>query len=295
MDIEGVIIFDAKSGIPLFSKLKGDIDPSLFSGFISAIGHFSNELKLGGLSSFSTENKVIFLAPHDRVVTALVAPKKPEYQEAYALAKELGMEFSKRNDITVINQPERYLDFAVVVDEFMRKIRHPFISRVADFLHKKYGGEVSIKARLMKENGTEDTMDIVINLGVKKESIENGRKKKPLAEMLSENFIFCKVVDGRLSRAETIDFIESAGSYGARILEKEELVFVPYYPSHAIIVAREVGEDALQILRKLPQENGRPIIEGSRFTLRRSESSRCPLELYEWRENGTPNEIIIEK
>ena len=53
MDIEGVVIFEASSGIPLYSRMKGDTDPSLFSSFVAAIGHFSRELRFGGLSSFS--------------------------------------------------------------------------------------------------------------------------------------------------------------------------------------------------------------------------------------------------
>ncbi len=294
MEIEGVIIFDAKSGIPLFSKLKSDIDPSLFSGFIAAIGHFSNELKLGGLSSFSTEEKVIFLAPHDNVVTALVAPKKPEYQQAYALAKELGMEFSNKIKIKAGAPPEANIEFTAIVDEFMRKIRHPFISRAADFLHKKYGGEVSIKARMMRESGTEDIMDILINLGVKNDSGSKSGKKRPLAEMLSENFIFCKVVDGRISRAEVIDFVESLGGYGARIFEKEELKFVPYYPSRAIIVAREFSPEAIEFLKKLPRQNNKPMVEATMFSLRRESFLRCPLDLYEWRENGEPDEVVLD-
>jgi hypothetical protein len=63
VDIEGIVIFDAVSGVPLFSRMKGTTDPSLFSSFIAAIGHFSKQLKFGGLSSFSTEEKVIYLAP----------------------------------------------------------------------------------------------------------------------------------------------------------------------------------------------------------------------------------------
>ena len=60
MDIEGVVIFEAESGVPLYSKMKGKTDPTLFSSFVSAIGHFSKQLKFGGLSSFTTEEKVIF-------------------------------------------------------------------------------------------------------------------------------------------------------------------------------------------------------------------------------------------
>jgi len=89
MDIEGVVIFEATSGVPLYSKMKGKTDPSLFSSFVSAIGHFSKEMRFGRLSSFTNDEKVIYLAPRDKTITALISPKKKEYQEAYSLASEL--------------------------------------------------------------------------------------------------------------------------------------------------------------------------------------------------------------
>ncbi|MFW9910167.1 MAG: hypothetical protein ACFFEF_16545, partial [Candidatus Thorarchaeota archaeon] len=93
MDIEGVIIFDSKSGIPLFSRLRKGLDPSLFSSFVTAITHFSRELKLGGLSSFTTEEKRIILADRENTITALITPTQKEFQEAHSLALELGRQF----------------------------------------------------------------------------------------------------------------------------------------------------------------------------------------------------------
>lgn len=295
MDIEGVIIFDSQSGVPLFSRLKEGIDPSLFSSFIAAIGHFSKELHFGGLSSFTTEEKVIYLAARDKIITALVAPKRPEYQTAYSLARELGRQFEEQHIVSTTQQTDAYTEFNIIVENFMKQIKHPFLSRVAGFVHERYGGTVSVKSRLMKENGSQGVMDIVINLGIKTESEDVGRKKRPLAEVLSENFIFVKVSSGQIGRAELMDFIDSIDSYGARILEKDELVFVPYYPQRAVVIAREYTPEAIEFLGRLPQDKGQIILDGSHVFLSRKKTkkTRCPFDVFAWRENGTPDEIAV--
>ncbi|MHA2132627.1 MAG: hypothetical protein ACXAEN_00335 [Candidatus Thorarchaeota archaeon] len=292
MDIEGVIIFDSQSGVPLFSKLREGIDPSLFSSFIAAIGHFSNELSLGGLSSFSTEEKVIFLAARETVITALVAPKRPEYQQAYSLARELGRQFENQNINGDSFDVYEHDEFSLVVDDFMRKIKNPFLSRVSEFLHNQYGGSVSVRSRMMKVNGSQGIIDVVVNLGIKHTEEDNGRKKRDTAELVSENFIFCKVSDGRISRTEMIDFIDSVDGYGVRIMKGDDLAFVPYYPSRAVVVAREFATEALEFLGRLPSDSEGPFLDGSHVFLGEKKHAprmtKCPLDVFTWKDNETP-------
>jgi hypothetical protein len=153
MDIEGVVIFDAKSGIPLFSKMDKEINTSLISSFITAAGHFSSELSLGGLSSFSTEEKVIFLAARGKTITALISPKTQEFQETYELACELGDEFENRYEINDGPSAKEYLGFTPIVNEILKKVENPLLRRVADFVYEAYGGEISINPRLMRRGG----------------------------------------------------------------------------------------------------------------------------------------------
>ena len=300
MNIEGVIIFDAKSGIPLFSKLRENIDPSLFSSFITAIGHFSQELKFGGLSSFSTEEKVIHLAARETTITALISPKSPEYQQAYSLANELGRQFEdlhRQSDGEY--EPDEFSDFHEMAAEFLQKIRNPFYSRVAGFVHEKYGGSVSIKPRLMKRTGAEGIVDMVVNLPQKEGQPDNGGKKdrKGLSSAFSKNFIFVKVADGRLGRGEFLDFIDSIDGYGVRIISKGKINFMPYYPSRVVIVAREFDSNVFEYLKKLPKSNNQTYIDGAHVFAEIKmkdvpKNTKCIIELYEWRE-GTEPELVF--
>ena len=291
LDIEGVVIFEARSGIPLYSKLKENIDPSLFSSFVAAVGQFSKELKLGGLSSFSTEEKVIFLAATEQTITALITPKRSEYQVAYQLAANLGNQFEDRFELNLEEPPQRYNQFTSVVDDFMRKMKHPFLNRVAIFVHEQYGGEISIKPKLMKQNGSTGEIDILVKLNQKKEDIDI--RSISASTILSDELTFVKAVDNEITRGEILDFIDSTEGYGTMKVGKDELEFQPYFPSKAIIIGREYSENVFEFLGKLPNEKGKPYIDGAHVYMGMKmrdmpKDCRCFLELWKWHDDRTP-------
>ncbi len=292
LDIEGVVIFETKSGIPLYSKLKEDIDPSLFSSFVAAIGHFSNELKLGGLSSFSTEEKVIFLAASDRTITALITPKRSEYQVAYQLAANLGNQFEERYETDSLNEPMTYDRFTTVVDDFMKKMKHPFLNRVAIFVHEQYGGEISIKPKLMKQNGSTGEIDILMKCSQKKDI-----GKISASTILSGELTFVKAVDNEVTRGEILDFIDSTEGYGTMKVSRDELEFEPYFPSRAIIVGRKYSENVFEFLDKLPTEKGRPYVDGTHVYMgaklkEMPKDCRCYLEVWKWHDDKAPELVV---
>ncbi len=296
MNIEGVVIFEAKSGIPLFTKMKGKTDPMLFTSFITAARHFSSELSLGGLSSFATDEKVVFLAQGKKVVTALITSKSQEFQETLEFASELGQVFESRYEIPERPQPHAYLDFKPVVDEMLRKVRDPFLRRVARFAHQEYGGEVSTKAKLTKRNGSVGTVDIVVS-HVKKSECDSDRFDELAVLNLSQNYTFVKAIDDIASRGAVIDFIDSVDSYGVRVIKKDEMRFLPYFPCRAVIVARDYAEDVLEYIERLPKDDQGPYIDGSHVLagLRRTGSLRdlrCHVELWKWRDNGYPVRVV---
>ena len=290
MDIEGIVIFDAVSGVPLFSRMKGKTDPSLFSSFIAAIGHFSKQLKFGGLSSFSTEEKVIYLAPRDNIITALIAPKKKEYQEAYTLANELGRQFedeqaSKESD------PERDdFGFAEIADQYLRRIQNPFISRVSEFIQNQYGGEVSIKPRLMRRDGSQGFVDLLMDSRTKRDFNEMG------AGMFGENYGFVKVADSRIGRVQIIDFIDSLDNFGVLSMQKDEMLLQPYFPSKAVIVAREYDPAGFDYLRKLPSDKKGKYVDGAYVFAGLKmkgipKETRCFVDLWQWQDDQAPKAI----
>jgi len=297
LDIEGVVIFEAKSGIPLFSKMRGNTDPLLFTSFITAARHFSSELSLGGLSSFSTDEKVIFLAQGDRVVTVLITPKSQEFQETLEFASELGEMFESRYEVPERPQPHMYADFKPVVDEMLKRVKNPFLNRVARFVHQEYGGEVSIKVRLTKRSGATGVVDMVVN-HVQKNGEADASSFDELAVLnLSQNYTFVKAIDDIATRGAVIDFIDTIDSFGVRVLKKDEMKFLPYFPKRAVVVARDYAEDVMEYIDKLPRDKDGPYIDGSHVVsgirLRGPmKDLRCHVELWRWKENGYPQRVV---
>ncbi len=297
MNVEGIVIFDLKSGIPLYSRLDNSMDSSLFSSFVAAIGHFSRDLKLGTLASFTTEEKIIFLATRANTITALITPTRKEFQEANAFANELGKQFEEEYYIPGCLQPEEYSSFNAVADEFLRKLRNPFISNVARFIHEKYGGSIAIKPRLMKDNGSEGTVDMLVNLGIRYDDDYDPRGNgKGTQDIYADAYIFCKVNEGRMTRGEIMEFIDSLDGFGVRSMKKDNLEFIPYFPTRAVIVARDYTDPVFDYLAKLPREENTVYVDGSHiFAGRRikhaSKDTRCLVDLYRWHENEEPEKI----
>ena len=291
MDIEGVVIFESESGVPLYSKMMGNTDPSLFSSFVSAIGHFSKELKFGGLSSFTTDEKVIYLASRDKTITALISPKKKEYQEAYSLASELGRIFENRRYSTSMPLTDDYDDFEEVADEFLKRIKNPFVSNVSSFVHGEYGGEVSIEARLFKRDGGQGIIDVLVDTSSKENGSVNG------GSLFGEHYIFVKVTEGILGRVQLIDFIDSLDRFGVRFMNKDEFVFRPYFPSRAVIVARNFDQGALQFLEKYTHK-GKTYVDGAHIYAGLKlkdipKNTRCFVDLWQWRDDAPPKQIQL--
>lgn len=290
MDIEGVVIFEASSGIPLYSRMKGDTDPSLFSSFVAAIGHFSRELRFGGLSSFTTEEKVIYLAPRDKTITALIAPKKKEYQEAYALADELGRRFEDKMSDSRVSQPSVLDGFAEIADEFLKKIKNPFVSRVSGFISEQYGGTITVEARLYKQDGTQGRIDILVDTS------SSAEKRFDPGDTLGKNYIFVKVLSGVINRLHMIDFIDSLDGFGTGVMDKDGLSFRPYFPSRAVIVGKDIDEGAIEFLQRLPKDKKQIYIDGTHVFagLRLKDipkDSRCYIDVWRWKEDEEPEQV----
>jgi hypothetical protein len=288
MDIEGIVIFDAAAGVPLFSRMKTRTDPSLFSSFISAIAHFSRELKFGGLSSFTTEEKVIYLAPRDKIITALIAPKKKEYQMAYSLANELGRQFEDSGIATNPQERAAYAEFAEVADQFLRKIQNPFITRVSEFIQDYYPGKVSIRPSLMKRDGSQGTVDMLIDVGKKDSNGGDGQ--------FGENYSFVRAIDTEVGRIQVIDFIDSLDNFGVLAVKKDEMILQPYFPARAIIVGREYEPSAIDFLKKLPQSKKGKYVDGAYIYAGLKmkgipKETRCLVDVWRWHDDINPERV----
>ena len=267
--------------------MKTKIEPSLFSSFISAIGHFTKELEFGGLSSFTTEEKVIYLAPREKIITALIAPKKKEYQIAYSLANELGRQFEEIGGGSTITQSDIYDEFTEVADQYLRKIQNPFLTRVSDFIQSEYKGKVSVRPILMKRDGSQGTVDLLIDASKK------SAKEGDLSIKLGENYSFVKVVDSRVSRLHVIDFIDTLDNFGVLAMKKDEMELKPFFPARAIIVAREYDPAAIEFLKKLPKSKIGRYVDGAYVYAGLKlkgipKETRCVVDVWMWHDDMKP-------
>ena len=272
--------------------MKTKTDPSLFSSFIAAIGHFSKQLKFGGLSSFTTEEKVIYLAPRERIITALIAPKKKEYQMAYSLANELGRQFEESGVKSFNIKDESYHEFSEIADQYLRKIQNPFITRVSEFIRNKYSGKVTVRPHLMKRDGSQGTVDLLIDAGKKK--ADGGS----LTGQFGENYSFVKIMDSKIGRVHVIDFIDSLDNFGVLTMKKDEMILQPYFPARAIIVSPEYDPGAIEFLKKLPKGKRGRYVDGAYVYAGLKlkgipKETRCVVELWKWHDDMEPESINI--
>lgn len=290
MDIEGIVIFDSASGVPLFSRMKTKIEPSLFSSFISAVGHFTKELQFGGLSSFTTEEKVIYLAPRENIITALIAPKKKDYEIAYSLANELGRQFEEIGGASSITHRDTHQEFTEIADQYLRKIQNPYLSRVSDFIQSEYSGEVIVRPSLMKRDGSQGIVDLLIDAGKKI------RKGGNLADQVGKNHSFVKIVDARVRRIHIIDFFDTLDNFAVVEMKKDEMILQPYFPARAIIVARDYDEEAIDFLKKLPKSKRGRYVDGAYIFVGLKlkgipKETRCFVDVWKWHDDILPERI----
>jgi hypothetical protein len=295
MQIDGIVIIDAVSGVPLFSKLD-TIDSTLFSGFVTAIRNFSSELCLGGLSSFTTEEKNIFLAARKRVVTAIIAPANIEFKKVYSLAYQIGEAFEEMYALTETPDQEKFKDFSEKLEEILKEKEVPFLLQVVEFAKKEFGGEVSIRPELKLEHGKTIVIDIVVDRGKKKaEGVLNKLVQRVWAAF-SENITFIKVIDGVAGRGEVVDYIESLKSFGDESLrgfhdnKKVTSEEFPYFPAQAAIIARDYSPTVFEEMEKLQRVEGKACVPGDHVTWgargkRFPDSSKCFIELWRWKQD----------
>ncbi len=209
----------------------------------------------------------------------------------------MGRKFEDMQIGTNSLQERDYTEFRAIADEFMKKIKNPFISRIANFVHEKYGGSISIKPRLMKEIGAESTIDMLVNFGIRYDDDDESPNSSRLAhEAYSKSNIFCKVSEGRMSKEEVMEFLDLLDSFGIRVIKKGKMIFVPYFPTRAVIIAREIPDEVREHLDKLPKEEGALFVDGSHIFAGRGnrgtpKNHKCYVDVYEWHDDGTATQI----
>lgn len=93
MDFDGIYIFKSDSGTTLYSRQAKDVQEDLFSAFLTALKGFFSDFALGGLSSFASDNYMIYLASASNVLTSIIVNNELKSDKYFKLAYEISFEF----------------------------------------------------------------------------------------------------------------------------------------------------------------------------------------------------------
>lgn len=126
MKVDGLYILKSDSGTTLYSRKTGEIQEDLFSAFLTALKNFFDNFALGGLSSFSSENYMVYLASKDNVLTSLIVNSEFKSDNYFNLAFDISSRFyNKYKDIVTSSKPLIVLpdlkEFETVLDSLIEE------------------------------------------------------------------------------------------------------------------------------------------------------------------------------
>lgn len=291
MDIDGVLIMNSENGLPLFSKLN-NIDETLFSGLITAIQSFIKELRLGGLSSFSTDKKYIFVTGREQITTCLISQKNIDFKEIYSLSIDISLEFEKmfKNNFSKCNDVSMYNDFDNSLEQILstRLLNIPYILKVAEFAKKEFGENISYQPVLKNKKGKPITFDLVIDKGQNNGSL----KEKILSKMhksFSRDTIFVKTFDNIAGRAQVEECFEIIKSFDTSKADPDTSESYGYFPRKLVIFAPDYSPTVFEAIRKLKRVKSKPYISPRHLMhMSKKMNEVCYIELWQWADNSYP-------
>ncbi|OLS26888.1 MAG: hypothetical protein HeimC3_06450 [Candidatus Heimdallarchaeota archaeon LC_3] len=123
-DIIAVFVFKSDSGTLLFSRKNTKFDEDLFSAFLSALKSFFSSFTLGGLSSFASDNYIVYLISIHNLLTSIIVDKQKKSEKYYLLGNEVSEsfydEYKSIVDSTAPLIRTDYINFDNNLDEILR-------------------------------------------------------------------------------------------------------------------------------------------------------------------------------
>ena len=297
MDIQ-ILILQTESGLPLFSHLDPSFDEGLLSGLITAIKEFTKELALGGLSSFTTDETSIYLVGRKYCTVALITSEL-EFQKIYSIGFKIGEQFEEQFDISELKFVDTtlYESFKDYIIQILAEKGTPFLISVAEFVKKEFGGNLSIKPSFKNNEGKLVTVDLLSDRGRKQHQGLTGGLATRMFKSFSEDVTFVKVIDSTAGRGEVLDFFEILKTFGRTRAKKIEEDVFPYFPSKAIVIARDFSPTLFEEISKFPKFSGKTGIAGTHISpdagmVGAPASMKCFIELWKWDDNKYPERIL---
>jgi len=256
-------------------------------------------MNLGGLSSFSTDEKNVHLVGRNRIVTALIADNDVESRHLLSLGLQLGEEFENRyvkelqgqvNEISIVD------NFSSTVESILSSEEIPFLVQAVDFIKKEFGGDLSVNSVVQNREGERNKIDVISDRGDKNPRSFRDRVIKRTLKGFSEDVIFFKIIDGIGGKNEVIEFIESMQTYGTKHAADDDGHF-PYFPAKAVIIARGFSPTLNEVLGKYPTRSGKAYIGGTHIINHPYQfspaSMKCFIEIWKWEETAPYPELYF--
>ncbi|MHA1751515.1 MAG: hypothetical protein ACTSYZ_04020 [Candidatus Helarchaeota archaeon] len=291
--LHSVIIIKKDSGICLFSEKELDFDSTLFSGFLTAVQNFAENLKIGRLTSFVTNDKVVVISSSEQVIASLIVDLEDNIDDWFSKAYIICEEFEKKYNLEEWSgEIGNFEEFSEILKEIFKSEKKNFLVEVAKWAKKEFGGELQINALLSPEKGASKLkVDILLDRGELDISTIYDKLSVFRFQGLKKDIIFIKVIDGIVGRGEIKDFIESVEQFGQmEIDEKDEEIF-PYFPKMIVIVGREFSDTVFDLTDKLYRvKNKKHFIQSKNLNLKllgpigKLEIFNAWVEYWKWKE-----------
>ena len=292
--IDGILIIDSESGLPLYSKLQ-NVDDVLFGGFLSAIKSFIKELSLGVLSSFTTDKKHFILTAGVNKTTCLISSKNLDFKEVYSLALEISSDFK---NFLVLNKREFLIisirKFDVPLQEILNKETKniPYMIQVVEFVKKEFRGNISYQPKIKNKDGKIIPVDLLIDNG-KANSRTNGKLLSKFHKPFSRETTFIKVFNSTIGRAEVTQFIDSVKTLGLNSSDVEDPEIYGYFPKKVPIIVRDFSPTVLEEVGKLKRFKNKAYFTPSHKSemMGHGHMKRkgiCLVELWKWDDTTYP-------
>ncbi len=303
MEITAVIIFEAETGITLFSCFCNEDRGILLSSFLSAVAQLAEELELGQHLNFVAEERSVVLVRDQDIIVAMIANGFEDSHEMQAVARKIGREFNKRYQAAMSNgsgvvENAKFQDFKRVLKQIVYNERESFasFSGLINFIQRQFCDDILIHPRIMGRDGKMHVIDMIVDCGSKHGSMHDKLAMK-LFKALSREVIFIKIFEGQADEIGVITFLEFLKLFGAKDEElKQNPSLYPYFPSRAVIIAEKFPPNILESLSAIFPKEDSGFYVGATHLAPTAELkftphvAHCHVELWQW-ESGRAKRI----
>ncbi len=251
--MHSIIIIKKDSGICLFSEKSLEFDSTLFSGFLTAVQNFSENLKIGSLTSFITNDKAIVISSTENLTVSIIIDLEDNIDDWFDKAYLIGEKFEELYDIkNWSGEIGQFKDFSEELNKILHAKEESFLLKVAKWAKKEFGGELQLNTVLLPREGAQKLkVDILLDRGeISPKKIQDKISLKRF-QVLKKDIIFIKVIDGIVGRGEVKDFIEKVQQFGHLETDNLNENIFPYFPKMVVICGRDFSDTVYDLTDEL--------------------------------------------